>query len=111
MAVHSRAPEIVNHRPPPDLGVEKPATLMHPNAFDRELAKLDLVETADMAADGTDSDANQRQQRGDDCVDDAEGQPLETIWLGKSISHYHPHHRSGSIGPDGEMSTDLVVWR
>jgi hypothetical protein len=29
MAVHSRAPEIVNHHPPPDLGVEKPATLMH----------------------------------------------------------------------------------
>jgi hypothetical protein len=90
MAVHSRAPEIVNPHPPPDFGIEKPATLMQPNEFDRELVKLDLVETVDINVDGTGSNAS--QQRGDDFVDDAKIQPLETIWLGKSISHHSHHH-------------------
>jgi hypothetical protein len=68
MAVHTCSPDIVNPYPAPDLGLDKPATLMHWNAFDRELAKFDLVETVDITVDGTDSDVS--QQRDGSCGDD-----------------------------------------
>jgi hypothetical protein len=102
MAVHTRSPDIVNPHPAPDLGLDRPATLMHRNAFDRELAKLNLVETVDMTADGTDSDVSQQRDNG--CGDDAEKQPLETIWPGKSISYHHSYHHSWSIWPDGQKT-------
>jgi hypothetical protein len=95
MAIHTRSPNIVNPYPAPDLGLNKLATLMYWNTFDRKLAKFDLVETMDMTADGTDSDISQQRDGG--CRDDTERQPLEIIWPGKSISHHHSYHYSWSI--------------
>jgi hypothetical protein len=102
MAVHTRSPDIVNPHPAPDLGLDKPATLMHRNAFDKELAKFDLVETVDITADGTDIDASQQRDGG--CGDDTERQPLEIIWPGKSISHHHSYRHSWSISPDRQKT-------
>jgi hypothetical protein len=58
MAMYSCAPKIVDYRLPPDLGIEKLAMLMHSNIFNKKLAKLELVGTADIAADRTNSNVS-----------------------------------------------------
>jgi hypothetical protein len=61
----------------------KPATLMHSNVFDKELAEFDRVEIMDLTADGADSDIS--EQRGSGYMADAEREAPEVIWRGKFI--------------------------
>jgi hypothetical protein len=85
--VSSRSSGDINNAPVPDRSSGELPVSMGMNAFDSELAKWDVVEIVDMTADTTDSHVS--QQGGDGCVDEAERQSLEAIWLGKSASRRH----------------------
>jgi hypothetical protein len=100
---------LVNPHPASDFALKclKPATPMHPNAFDEELAELDRVEIVDLTADGADSDVS--EQRGSGYMADIEREAPEAIWQGKFIS---PIIIIIMLGRSvRKRALTLVIWR